>query len=168
MLKERVAFVVAIVAFSVGAFFAGRASAPEPETKVEFKSLLVEDLTRGLDTKKARSRIVQRNVVTTTTDAGTVTVDKTTEHETDSELTTLTETSNKSVDTSNKISIASTQANWRVGVQAGASLREPSLVIAGPLVIGASVEARIAKTPMSVGLWANTVGAGGVSLSVEF
>lgn len=58
--------------------------------------------------------------------------------------------------------------DWRVGVQVGASLRDPALPIAGPLVIGVSVDARIAKTPFSVGLWGNTVGAAGVAVGGEF
>ena len=49
----------------------------------------------------------------------------------------------------------------------GASLREPLVPIAGPLVLGASVERRIVGG-LSAGAWLNTVGAAGASVSLEF
>ena len=49
----------------------------------------------------------------------------------------------------------------------GASLREPLLPVAGPLVLGASLERRIVGG-LSAGAWLNTVGAAGASLSVEW
>lgn len=57
--------------------------------------------------------------------------------------------------------------DWRVGALAGASLREPLVPIAGPLVIGAHVERRIIG-PFTVGVWGLTSGAFGVSATGEF
>lgn len=59
------------------------------------------------------------------------------------------------------------QPDWRIAAQVGASLKEPALPIAGPLVIGVQAERRIAGG-FSGGLWVNTSGAAGVVLSVEF
>jgi hypothetical protein len=57
--------------------------------------------------------------------------------------------------------------NWRVSLLAGASLRAPLIPLAGPLVLGAGFEGRLAG-PLSGGVWVSTVGAAGLSLSVEF
>lgn len=57
--------------------------------------------------------------------------------------------------------------DWRVSAQVGASLQAPAVPIAGLLVIGAQVERRIAGG-VSAGVWGNTAGAAGVSVSVEF
>ena len=59
-------------------------------------------------------------------------------------------------------------SRYRLGLQLGASWREPAISIAGPLVVGASAEARIGNLPMWLGAWGGTYGAGGVSLSGEF
>lgn len=60
-----------------------------------------------------------------------------------------------------------TQPDWRISVQVGASLKAPLLPISGPLVLGVSGERRIIG-PFSAGVWLNTVGAGGVVVSGEF
>lgn len=57
--------------------------------------------------------------------------------------------------------------NWRVGALVGASLREPVLQLAGPLVLGVQAERRIVGG-LSVGLWVNTSGAAGALVSLEF
>lgn len=57
--------------------------------------------------------------------------------------------------------------DWRVSVQAGASLQAPAVPIAGPLVLGAQVDRRIVGG-VSAGVWINTSGAAGVAVSVEF
>lgn len=66
-----------------------------------------------------------------------------------------------------KEAVTTARPDWRVGVLVGASIREPLLPLAGPLVIGASVERRIVGG-VSAGAWLNTVGAAGASVSVEF
>lgn len=68
---------------------------------------------------------------------------------------------------SSKATVTSARPDWRVGVLVGASLREPLLPLAGPLVIGASVERRIIGG-VSAGAWVNTGGAAGAAVSVEF
>lgn len=57
--------------------------------------------------------------------------------------------------------------DWRVSVQAGASLQTPAVPIAGPLVLGAQIDRRIVGG-VSAGVWVNTSGAAGVAVSVEF
>lgn len=57
--------------------------------------------------------------------------------------------------------------DWRVAVSAGASLRAPLLPIAGPLVLGAEVDRRLVGG-LSAGLWVSSSGAAGVAVSFEF
>lgn len=157
----------------VAAFSAGRFSAPEQvRERIEYRSLAVEDITAGFKWGKAstRTRTVKRDVVTTITDAGTTIVDKTIEREGEG-ATENAEATEKIARTESTEKIAekitTLRPDWRIGVQIGASLRAPALHITGPLVLGASVERRIVGG-VSLGLWANTVGAGGASVSVEF
>lgn len=153
----------------VAAFSAGRFTAPEQvRERIEFSSLQVEDITRGYKWGKAAARTVRRNVVTEITDAGTVITDRTIEHEsaeTSSESTEQIARTESTAETSEKTTTL--RPDWRIGAQVGASLRPPALVITGPLVLGVTVERRILGG-VSAGLWANTVGAGGASVSVEF
>jgi hypothetical protein len=57
--------------------------------------------------------------------------------------------------------------DWRVALHVGASLRDPFLKFAGPLVLGAEVDRRIIGG-LSVGLWINTYGAAGLGFAFEF
>lgn len=160
---------VALVALCAG-LAAGRFTAPlKTETKIEFRELAVEDITRGFTFARTVEVTRWRNVTTTITDAGTVVVDRTVEREGSSTAGTETETSKRTSDsTGSSVVTVTARPSWRISAQVGASLVTPKLPIAGPLVVGASVEARLAQTPFSVGLWGNTVGAGGVVLSGEF
>ena len=63
--------------------------------------------------------------------------------------------------------IVTLQPRWRVGVLAGASWNPPLLPIAGPLVLGLEADVRI-YGGLSAGLWANTGGAAGVAVALEF
>ncbi|MHB1065627.1 MAG: hypothetical protein ACYC1Z_14260 [Georgenia sp.] len=167
-------WVLALVLMGVGAFSAGRFSAPrQVETreveKLVFRDLTVEDLTKGMTFTKTVTKTVWRNVETKPD--GTV-VDRSIEREGGTEASTTTEARRTTEEhtgerETEKTSTTTLQPSWRVGLQVGASLRPPALPITGPLVIGASVERRIVGG-VSAGLWANTVGAGGASLSVEF
>lgn len=58
---------------------------------------------------------------------------------------------------------------WHVSVQGGASAREPLIGVPGApwAVVGVSVERQLFG-PVSAGLWASSVGAGGVSLGVAW
>jgi hypothetical protein len=142
----------------VAAFSAGRFSAPERvEERVEYRTELRTVTVQA----KARERVVYREKVTTPD--GTVT-----------EKTSLRDVSK--VDTTTKAAASTTavqerktelRADWRVGAQIGASMQKPALVITGPLVLGVTVERRVVGG-LSAGLWANTVGAGGAIISVEF
>lgn len=57
--------------------------------------------------------------------------------------------------------------DWRVSVQVGASLREPLVPIAGPLVLGAQIDRRIVGG-VSLGVWVSTAGAAGAAVSLEW
>lgn len=164
-----VGLVIALFFVVLGATVGHFGTPAEVKTTVEYKSLAVEDITKDFKWGVAIKRRVFRDVTTTITDAGTTIVDKTVEHEDTEGHSEGTEKKSSSLLTESKTETTTTQkANWRVGLQVGASLVKPALPITGPLVLGASVEGRIAKTPVSVGVWANTVGAGGASVSIEF
>lgn len=173
---QRAGIAVAAVLLLVVGFSAGRFSAPlqvqEREVeKLVYRDLTVEDLTRGMTFTRQVEVTRWRNVTTTTTDAGTVVVDRTIEREGAQESSSSTEarrTTEERAGTQERERERTTtlQPDWRIGVQVGAALK-PAMVITGPLVIGASVERRILGG-VSAGLWANTVGAGGASISVEF
>jgi len=63
--------------------------------------------------------------------------------------------------------VTSGRPDWRLGLQIGASLRPPALPLAGPLVLGVAVDRRVYEGVL-LGAWANTSGAGGMSVGVEF
>jgi hypothetical protein len=160
---------VVLVLTAVGAFSAGRFSAPQQvQTRIEYRDLSVEDLTRGLSFVKTVNRTVYRNVTTTATDAGVITVDRTIEHEgTDEKRDENTVAHRATENVGTETRTVTLRPDWRISAQVGASMHAPALPITGPLVLGVSVERRIVGG-VSAGLWANTVGAGGASLSVEF
>lgn len=159
---------VALVAGGLG-LAAGRFTAPEKVTeRIEFRSLAVEDITRGYTFARTVEVTRWRNVVTTTTDAGTVVTDWTIEREGTATTAAATEQLHHTESTERvQEKTVTLRPDWRIGAQVGASLHAPALVITGPLVLGVTVERRIIGG-VSAGLWANTVGAAGASLSVEF
>lgn len=57
---------------------------------------------------------------------------------------------------------------YRVGAQVGASWLQPAVPIAGPLVVGATVDVRLGNLPVWIGAWGGTYGAAGGSISGEF
>lgn len=140
------------------AFGAGAALAPE---RVEVRTELVEVVRKVKVKSRATERVVY--IEKTTSPDGTVL-----ERRSEREVAKV-ETSTKT-DTAQRTSTETTPRlpSWRVGLQAGATWKEPALQLAGPLVIGVSVEARLAKSPVSVGAWGSTYGAAGASVSVEF
>ncbi len=187
---KRVGIGLAIgVALLVAAFSAGRFSAPLQVKTVEVErwqtlDLTTTDLTRGFTFAQTVERTVFRDVVTVVTKAvpatpttpevpeKTTITDKTIEHEGTATAQTATEVEHKveTVTVEREKIVEKTvtlRPDWRVGVLAGASLRGPLLPIAGPLVIGVSAERRILGG-VSAGIWVNTVGAAGASVSVEF
>jgi hypothetical protein len=60
-----------------------------------------------------------------------------------------------------------TVPDWTVTALGGMAIVEPAVPIFGNVVVGASVERRIVG-PVSAGVWVNSVGAGGVSVSVRW
>lgn len=168
--RQRVVAAVALVGTAAAAFSAGRYTAPEKVevrevVKVEWKDRIVEKVvTRRA---KAEERVVYVDRVVSP--EGEVREKRLTTTKADTreaadlgrtmESTGKAETVNSSTTTA--------RPDWRVGVLVGASLREPLVPVAGPLVLGASVERRIVGG-LSAGAWANTVGAAGASLSLEF
>lgn len=154
------------VGLGVACFAAGRGTAPlQVSERVEYRSLAVEDITRGYTF--ATQRVVYRNIVTTITDAGTTITDKSIERE--AARTESTENVSRTESTEKKSEHVTTlRPAWSIGLQVGASLVKPALPLTGPLVIGASVDFRIAQSPFLIGVWANTVGTGGAELRTEF
>lgn len=172
--RKRVVAVVVVGALVGGAFAAGRFSAPRVvETRdverVVYKDLSVEDLTKNYAATKVITKTVWRNVIVRPD--GTK-EDKTIEREGADEKINAKERSAKTTVSEGErerivTKTVTLQPDWRIGVQVGASLRQPALPITGPLVIGVQAERRIVGG-VSAGLWANTVGAGGAVVSVEF
>lgn len=162
------------LALLAGAFSAGRFSAPmKVETKevekVVYKDRVVEKVVTVTVQAKAETKVVYIDRVVTK--EGTVTehiVEKTVDREKDTtkEATKEVATRDDTVEHSTT-TVTTLRPDWRVAVLGGATFGTPALKIAGPLVLGAEVDRRIIGG-VSVGLWANTAGAGGVSLSMEF
>lgn len=59
-------------------------------------------------------------------------------------------------------------ARYRIGAQVGASWREPAVPIAGPLVLGVTVDVRLGDLPVWLGAWGGTYGAAGGAITGEF
>ncbi len=158
------------VGLLVAAFSAGRFTAPvQVETRdverVVYQDRIVEKIVTVK--AKAETRVVYRDRVITKD--GTVTEHEVEHTDTKEDTKENTETvAARDVKTETvKESKTTLRPDWRVSTQVGASLNAPLIPIAGPLVIGAQVERRIIGG-VSAGLWLNTYGAAGASLSVEF
>lgn len=164
--KRRALIALGVVLALAGAFSAGRYTAPEQLHEVE-KVVWKDRVVEKVVTRKAKAeeRIVYVDRVVSST--GEVREKRTTHTLADTrELTDLGKTSESS-GSSTSSSTTTLRPDWRVGVLVGASIREPLVPVAGPLVLGASVERRIVGG-LSAGAWVNTVGAAGASVSLEF
>lgn len=165
-LRQWIAGSIALLVLLGLSFSAGRYTAPEKVREVE-KLVWKDRAEEKGSTKKAKAvdRIVYVDRVITKD--GEVREKRMTKTLTDArevaEVARVTESSGAF----EKSTTTTLRPDWRVGVLAGASLREPLVPIAGPLVLGVSVERRIVGG-LSAGAWANTVGAAGASLSLEF
>lgn len=164
---------VAVLAL-VGAFVGGRFSAPlKVETReighVIYKDRVVE-VVKTVEVKgKTETKIVYREIVRAPD--GTVTEREKEETKT-KEDTKRTDDGEKTAERESDskreaVAVTTSRPDWRVGVLLGGSLRDPLVPIAGPLVLGLSVERRLIGG-LSAGLWINTFGAAGVGLSFEF
>ncbi len=168
--RQWVAGGIALVVIIAASFSAGRFTAPARVDVREVEEVVWKDrVVEKVVTRKAKAeeRVVYVDRVVSPT--GEVREKRTTRTLTDArELVDSGKTSESAGSTEKSASSTSTlRPDWRVGVLVGASLREPLVPIAGPLVLGASVERRILG-PFSVGAWVNTVGAAGASVSGEF
>lgn len=161
---------VVILAALVGAFSAGRFSAPlQVETRTIKGETVIEKVFIKGDTVyvKEKAKIVWRDRVIKPD--GTITereVEKTDTKE-DTKVSITTNTERTATLTESKSSVTTLRPRWRVAVLGGASWNPPLIPIAGPLVLGAEVDIRIVGG-LSAGVWANTGGSGGVSISFEF
>lgn len=166
--------VVAVLLALVGAFSAGRFSAPlKVETRdvehVVFKDRVVEKVVTVTQAAKVETKIVYRDRVIEPT--GRITeheIEKTGTAENVTKTDDAVKVATQAAETEHKTETKTTlQADWRVHLQLGASLRDPLLPIAGPLVIGVQVDRRIIGG-LSAGVWASTYGAAGLGVSFEF
>jgi len=168
--RQWAAGITALVVITGLAFSAGRFTAPVKTDVREVEKVVWKDkVVEKVVTRKAKAvdRVVFVDRVVTP--EGEVREQRTTRTLTDArELVDLGKTSESAGSTEKSASSTSTlRPDWRVGVLAGASLREPLVPIVGPLVLGASVERRIVGG-LNAGVWVNTVGAAGASVSMEF
>lgn len=164
--RQWIAGSVALLVLLALSFSAGRYTAPEKVREVE--KLVWKDRVDEKASKK-KTKAVDRIVYVdrVVTPEGEVREKKTIRTLTDARETNDVAKTTESTGSAEKSTTTTLRPDWRIGVLAGASLREPLLPIAGPLVLGVSVERRITGG-VSAGAWANTVGAAGASVSVEF
>lgn len=168
--RQWAAGITALVVITGLAFSAGRFTAPVKTDVREVEKLVWKDrVVEKVVTRKAKAvdRVVYVDRVVLPT--GEVREKTSTRTLTDARELTDSGKTSESTGKSETSSSSTTTArpDWRLGVLVGASLREPLLPVAGPLVLGASLERRIVGG-LSAGAWLNTVGAAGASLSVEF
>lgn len=172
--RQWVAVVLAVVLVGVGAFSAGRFSAPrEVETRdverVVFKDRVVEKVVTVEVKAKAETKIVYRDRIVTKEGEIRERIVERTDTKEDRKTDTVADRDastegTKDRDTKTTVTL---QPKWRVSLLAGASLTQPLVPIAGPLVLGAEVDYRIVGG-VSAGVWINTVGAAGLSVALEF
>lgn len=172
--RELALFSVAAVLIAVAGFSAGRFSAPrEVEERVEYRTEWREKRVEVVKWRTARAvdtKTVTTPVLLPVPDGGVLLAIATTTETRERETTgggTATTTDSSGASAGSTARKVTQQPDWRLGVQVGASLRDPLLPIAGPLVLGASLERRLVGG-VSAGAWLTTAGAAGASLSLEF
>lgn len=157
----------------VVAFAFGRHSL-EPEVRVEtvIEEKIVEVVKTVVAEQKERVKYVHREIYITP-DGGTKIVEDS-KTETKSETTVVSEANTTNVREEARVSNSeSSGGDWRVGVTLGANLGRLRTLgplapwSGGGLVYGLSAERRILG-PVWAGVWAQDVGAAGLSLGVEF
>lgn len=154
-----------VIALVVGAFFAGKFTAPievQEVRSVEVRWKEKTSKTARAATAKTKIVYVDRIVLPN----GTV-KEKSETRETEATLidaTSLTERSGLARETAKTITIS--KPGWRVGVLVGASATPPVLPLSGPLVLGVQAEVRLVGG-LWLGAWGLTSGAAGGSLSLE-
>lgn len=174
-LKRTGIAIAVLVLVAVGAFSAGRFSAPLEVKTIEVDrwktlGLTTEDITRNMTFAKEVQKTVWKNVVTTivvTPDAGTTTTiaDNSIERIGSTEnVTVIEQEARTSVVTEERERIVektmTLQPDWSVGVIVGVSFNQPFLPISGPLIIGVEGERRIIGG-FYLGGWLTNNSAGG-------
>jgi hypothetical protein len=158
--------VLVVVAVAVAGYSAGRFSAPaEVEERVSVATVYRDRIVEKRVEVRGRDRIVYRD--STSTPDGTVhviEVEKTIDVERVAVATDATREGQQTIEVIKRVEV---RPGWRVAVLAGASLSAPAVPIAGPLVLGVEIDRRIVGG-VSAGVWANTGGAAGLAVSLEF
>lgn len=172
-MRERLT-AIAVLLVTVGAFSAGRFTAP------------LQVQTRDVEHVVYRDRVVERTVTVAAeakTEQRVVYVDRVITKEGEIREHVVERTATKD-DTVTQVDAAKVEVrevekvvehtttvtlrpDWRVAVLAGASLKPPALPLAGPLVLGVEADRRIVGG-LSAGLWVSTSGAAGAAVSFEF
>jgi hypothetical protein len=161
---------LALVALVAAAFSAGRFSAPlevdeRVETKVVYRDRIVEKRVEAA--ARVETRVVYRDRIVKPdgtkiereiekSDAAQHVEKKSERNEERLEARTI-----------EVIKRVEVRPNWRVAASVGGTLREPLVPLAGPLVVGIEIDRRISGG-LSLGVWASTQGAAGLTLSFEF
>lgn len=145
-----------VLVFAAGAGVGHFLAPPEPEVRTEFVQLQARQV------KQQKAREVVRYVRVTVEPNG-----KRVEETSEREVTKTDTTKNESISTTALTSSRPSLKPWRLGVLVGASWQPPALPIAGPLVLGATFEARLGSSPIFLGGWGTTQAAG-VSVTGEF
>lgn len=159
--KYAAAAAAVLLAFAGGAYV-GRGQTPDT-VEVEH---VVHSQTVVTKTAYAKDAHEVRVVYRERKPDGTVTETEHTTTDTHERGGTVTDaTTNDARDTSK--TVTAYRPDWRIGVQAGGSLQTPLIPVAGPLVLGFTVDRRVIG-PVWAGVWVQTGGAAGVGLSVEF
>lgn len=172
--KRGVLAVLVLALVGAGAFSAGRFSAPrEVETRdverVVYRDRVVEKVVTVEVKAKAETKIVYRDRVVTKEGEVRERIVERTDTKEDTHTDTAGDKTTTKVGSTEReaTKVVTLQPTWRVSLLAGASLAQPLVPLAGPLVLGAEVDYRIAGG-VSAGVWINTVGAAGLGVSLEF
>jgi hypothetical protein len=168
---------VLVVIAGFGGFSAGRWLATpqvkietKTEEKVVYRDKIVDRIVEVKAATKTEIRVVTRTIWATP-DAGTVTQEREVSGSKETLASTLATERIEAIqrdEVKNSFTVSTpVLKDWRVAVLVGASIREPLLPIAGPLVFGAEIDRRIIG-PFWAGAWLNTGGSAGLSVAAEF
>ncbi len=159
------------LAVGVGAFSAGRFSAPLKVETREIERVVFQDrvVEKVVTVKaKAETKIVYRERVVTKDGTVTERESERTDTKTDTAKNADTVAAHDGASERSAVTITTLRPSWRVGVLVGAAYQQPLLPISGPLVVGALAEYRLVGG-LWVGLWTlPQFGAVGAGVSFEF
>lgn len=178
MTRRRAIIASAALAVLLATFLAGRLSAPQrvvTKDVVRTQTVEVEKVRTVTVHDVAEAKAAEVRTVTVTkyrwlpggiTEADTTTTKQADTHETKQAH--ASGTQDRAVDvrttTVELHTVTPVRPRWSVSLMPGAQLfGSKAVTLYGPLVLGASVERRIAG-PVSIGLWGSTSGAAGITL----